>query len=189
MQSFIHRLQFFSRFILSPRTIGSITPSSKYLVNALIKPVPWHEIDTIVELGAGTGVVTEHIVKKAKPACKTIIFELDAQLRQSLQERFPHHIHCMNAEKMSDELRQLGVDQVDCIISCLPFACFSPEVRNQILDEVQKVLTPDGLFIAYQYSLQMKSTLQNRFQQVDIHFVPFNLPPAFVYTCRYLKNR
>lgn len=184
MDSFLHRFHFFSRFLSSPRKVGSVTPSSRFLVNALLKPVPWQEVESIVELGAGTGVVTEKIQNLKNPSCQTVVFEIDPYLSDLLKKRYSEIKVCSDAHQFRNELLTHHIKQVDCVISCLPFTNFSPEKRNFILQEVKDSLKPGGLFIAFQYSLHIKPILKRLYHQVDIHFVPWNLPPAFVYICR-----
>lgn len=52
------------------------------------------------------------------------------------------------------------------------------------MDQILSSLKEDGLFIAFQYSKQMKKQLEQHFVIERICFVPRNLPPAFVYVCR-----
>lgn len=184
MNSFVNRLQLLTRFFFAPRRIGSITPSSRFLVNALLESIPWYEVKTIVELGAGTGVVTREIERRKQQDCKTVIFEIDPYLREILHKEDPDRIICSNAVQLCAELEQLKIPMVECIVSSLPFANFKERERLVLLQQIRKTLFPNQLFIAYQYSLQMKPLLQRFFQQVEVRFVPFNLPPAFVYICR-----
>ena len=60
---------------------------------------------------------------------------------------------------------------------------FSNEMRQRILDQIQLALKPGGILIVYQFSLQMKRTLNHHFIVEEVAFVPFNFPPAFVYVC------
>ncbi|MGA8942115.1 MAG: phospholipid methyltransferase, partial [Thermoactinomyces sp.] len=69
------------------------------------------------------------------------------------------------------------------IVSGLPFALFEKRIRESIVEQAADVLKPDGKFIAFQYSPQMKKLLLNKFSRVDISFVSLNIPPAFVYVC------
>lgn len=88
------------------------------------------------------------------------------------------------ALKLQEYMSKAGIGKADAIISGLPFANFPAELRTGILDEVQSALAPGGLFITFQYSLQLKAELQTRFQRVETTFTPLNIPPAFIYTCR-----
>lgn len=60
------RLQFLYKYIRSPKQVGSIVPSSKALIKKMIKPIDWTQVNTVVELGAGTGVITLGIEKKLR---------------------------------------------------------------------------------------------------------------------------
>lgn len=174
---------FLHKFLKSPRTIGSITPSSIYLVRAVIKPIDWGTIRSIVELGAGTGVFTEYIQRLKNPNCKAVIFEQDIELVNRLMQLYPRLDYHYNAEDVYSAVQRLGLTEVDCILSGLPFANFPQPLRDRILDGVVGSLKPGGLFIAFQYSLQMRNQLVKRFKRIDLCFVPLNIPPAFVYYC------
>ncbi|WP_052186899.1 class I SAM-dependent methyltransferase [Thermoactinomyces sp. Gus2-1] len=108
MQSLMQRILFFSKFMSSPRTIGSITPSSKYLVNSLLKPVNWDQTKTVLELGAGTGVVTREIANRVNHSCRVITFELDPELRRYLKNQFPRFVHCCDARNLKTGITPAG---------------------------------------------------------------------------------
>ncbi|MDN4595067.1 class I SAM-dependent methyltransferase [Polycladomyces subterraneus] len=189
MESLMDRMAFLLRFFRSPRMIGSITPSSAHLVRAMLDPIPWEQVDTVVELGAGTGVITEALVQRTRPETHVIVFERDTHLRDLLFHRFPYLHHAEHAEKLGEELEQHGIGQVDCILSSLPFTNFPNAIRHAILDEVTERLAPDGMFVAYQYTLHMLPLFRERFHRVSSRLVFWNLPPAFVYVCSKPKTR
>ena len=71
---------FLLKFISHPRQIGSIVPSSQYLTDAMLRRVPWDSVHSLVELGAGTGVITCEINRRAPMNCKLISIEQDADM-------------------------------------------------------------------------------------------------------------
>ena len=87
------------------------------------------------------------------------------------------------AENMSVYLTKKGIDKADIIVSSLPLANFSEELRSDILTTAHTNLSKNGRFIQFQYSLQAKTQLTELFSEVKIDFTLWNLPPAFVYTC------
>jgi phospholipid N-methyltransferase len=222
------RMAFLLRFFRSPRMIGSITPSSDQLVRTMLEPIPWERVDSVVELGAGTGVITEALVRRTHPRewltnrkiegtfssgsgfttwrtsqgkgsrkqcldslndqihpkTHVFVFEQDPHLRDLLLHRFPYLHHADRAEKLGEVLERHGIGQADCILSSLPFTNFPKKMRQAILNEVTERLVPDGMFIAYQYSLHILPLLRERFHRVSFRVVLWNLPPAFVYICR-----
>jgi phospholipid N-methyltransferase len=150
----------------------------------MMKNVPWSSAKTIVELGPGTGVFTEEILRLKRPETKFFVVEQDPEFQQMLKERFPGLVIQSEAVHLARYVKQMNLQRADAIISGLPFAVFPGEVRAEILDNVAETLDPDGVFVTFQYSLQMKAELEGRFKKVNIGFTPFNIPPAFVYTCR-----
>ncbi len=174
---------FLMKFINSPKTIGSITPSSSYLADRMLRDIHWDEAQSIVELGAGTGVFTRQIASKIEAGTKVVVFEKDRDMRGKLQSRFPGFYLMADAQDLVASLERVNVSSVDYIISGLPFANFEPKQRQYILDGIMEALKPGGQFVSFQYSLQMKTALLQNFKQVEISMVPFNIPPAFVYHC------
>ncbi|SMO72344.1 class I SAM-dependent methyltransferase [Melghirimyces algeriensis] len=175
---------FLSKFLQSPQNIGSVIPSSRFLVRAMLKPVAWEHVRSLVELGAGTGVLTRHFSQRIHPDCLVSVFEQDDELRKALQREFPQYHHYAQAESLRTVLQSQGVHSVDCILSSLPFAVFSARKRNHILKQVHQTLKKEGMFLTYQYSLQLKKELKQWFHVQKITFVPLNIPCAFVYLCK-----
>lgn len=175
------RITFLKKFLAAPQNIGSITPSSKYLVDHMLRKVDWQNVDRFVELGSGTGVITEELVKCVKPQAEGILVEQDVDLQRQLQRDYPQYIVHNQAENLTDKLAQVGWSKVDCIICSLPFAIFNQEKRQIIFDQIDAVLAEDGIFVAYQYSLNIKKDLAKRFPLLEMSFVALNVPPAFVY--------
>lgn len=181
-------LTFLQRFVRNPKYVGSMIPSSSFLARKMVAPIQWNHIQSIAELGAGTGAITRYIKPRVTKSTNVLLFEMDAKMRRILQLEFPDFDCHANALNLTGILDQKGIGQLDCMISGLPFFNFSPELRNLLLDQITRSLKPGGLFIAFQYSLQMKKALSDAFEIANIDFTPFNLPPAFVYVCRKRMN-
>lgn len=109
---------------------------------------------------------------------------MNETMRNTLKTAYPEFSCYPDAARLVESMNQEGVLQLDYIFSGLPFFNFEPELRNTLVDQIHKALKPGGLFIAFQYSLQMKKTLSEYFIIEKLEFVPLNVPPAFVYVCR-----
>ncbi|MEF3313078.1 methyltransferase [Paenibacillus sp. GYB004] len=174
---------FINKFIRFPQQVGSIAPSSSFLARKMFSPEPGGPALKIAELGAGTGAITKYILKKMPESSELFVFEKDDSLRESLQQKYESQAsYYAEARNMIDAVRDGR--KFDYILSGLPFANFPQSLRNEIIDQAYETLKPGGLFIAFQYSLQMKKLLESRFVIERIDFVPLNIPPAFVYVCR-----
>lgn len=180
----IERVAFLNKFIMEPKKIGSITPSSSFLTKKMMEKLPWNNIETIVELGAGTGVFTDYISDHKKISCQFLVIEQDLKMQENLQIKYPTFYYGAKAEKLDLLLQRYDLQQVDCIVSGLPFAIFPESQRHNIMAAVNRSLKPGGIFVAFQYSLQMRKILKKYFSDLDIGFVPINMPPAFVYFCK-----
>lgn len=178
------KLLFLHKFLLHPKQVGSVTPSSRHLARAMVDAVPWDRVHRVAELGAGTGPITEFIQARLWPEAKLVLFEKEPQLRSGLESRFPQFPCYPDVLEMQASIQQEGMDQLDCIISGLPFANFPQSLRDDILHQMELSLKPGGIFIAFQYSMQMRKQFEQMFELQEIRFVLFNVPPAFVYVCR-----
>ncbi|MFC0214984.1 class I SAM-dependent methyltransferase [Paenibacillus chartarius] len=184
MSTYPSPLLFMQKFLSNPLQVGSIIPSSRFLGQKMAGAVPWRETRTVVELGAGTGAITKHLLAQMHEDCRVWLFEKDNLMRKRLEEQFSGFTCHSHAESLTLVIRQSGFEHVDCIVSGLPFFNFPPALRETILSQVYQALKPGGRFIAFQYSLQMKPKLAERFELEQLAFVPLNFPPAFVYICR-----
>lgn len=178
------KLLFLNKFLRAPKQIGSVTPSSMFLAKKMVEQVPWHTAEVVVELGAGTGAITKYMDMARKKDTKMILFEKDAYLCGQLATQFPDWACYPDASKMQAALQREGVGQADSIVSGLPFFNFPQTLRDQLMHEIVASLKPGGRFIAFQYSQQMRKQLDVLFEIEQVHFVPYNIPPAFVYVCR-----
>lgn len=179
-----NRMVFLKKFLKDPKSIGSVTPSSEYLSSKMMDNLPWNKMTSVAELGAGTGSFTRYAMNLKRPACKYLAVEQDREFQQMLKAEFPELIVADAAEDFIPTMHKNGIQSLDCIISGLPFANFDKHLQEQIIDEVYQSLSPKGIFVMFQYSLLMKSTLKKYFRDVEISFVLLNFPPAFVYYCR-----
>jgi len=185
MRTTIHeKLLFLYKFSRTPKQIGSITPSSMFLAKKMIEQVNWNQVEYIAELGAGTGAITKYIDAANVEHKKVLLFEKDALLRDQLSIRYPAYSCYADACKITEALRNERIENLDCILSGLPFFNFPQQLRNELMEQIISSLKPGGLFIAFQYSKQMKKQLSDLFEIERVHYVPWNIPPAFVYVCR-----
>jgi phosphatidylethanolamine/phosphatidyl-N-methylethanolamine N-methyltransferase len=177
---------FIKEFWKDKKMIGSIIPSSKFLAAKMLNHIPFKNTKLIIELGPGTGIFTEKIIEKIDPSTHLIILELNPELCKDLKAKInlPNvHIKEASADKIREIIKEFGFEKADIIISSLPLANFSVELRNSILEIVHKSLNEKGNFIQFQYSLNAFKNLKKLFPVVKLNFTALNFPPAFVYTC------
>jgi phospholipid N-methyltransferase len=176
----------FRKFLKYGTGIASVAPSSRHMVRSMLKGIDFDNAKCLVELGAGTGPVTEELLRRVKPHTKLIIVEIDKDFCTCLRKRFPGaDIVEGSAAELDNLLAARGVGKVDHVISGLPLPSFSPELRRSVLSSSSRCLAPHGTFrqltvIPYVYW----KLYRGYFADVRFKLVPMNLPPGGVYVCR-----
>ena len=177
---------FFIQSVSKIREIGSIIPSSRFLVSAMCEQIDFKSASLLVELGPGTGVMTRSMLSKMSKQCRLVSIELNSVFAERLSSEFcgtQARIVQGSAEDLSQHLQGCDAPLADCIISSLPLYNMPTRVKMRILQACKKNLKVGGRFIQYQYSLADKKIIRHYFDDVKIDFVLMNVPPAFVYTC------
>src|SRR5690606_10086393 len=125
---------FLKHFLKSPSSVGSIAPSSKYLAKAMVSAIDWANVNSVVELGAGTGALTAEIEKHRKADSVFLSFERAPKMRANLERQFPDIIFKEDAFNLVADVENMSADnQVDCVISALPLTSFSSANRERVL--------------------------------------------------------
>lgn len=180
------KITFFLTFIKSPKIIGSITPSSRFLRDEMLRDIDFKNAKYIAEYGPGTGCITTEILKRARNDAKILCFEVNrnfcSHLRRSIKDPRLLIIND-SAENVKKHIKKLGIKKFDCIVSSLPFSILPPEEKFSIIKETKSILKNNGKFIVYQYWSNFKKHIAEYFSNISVRFVPLNIPPSFVYVC------
>jgi phospholipid N-methyltransferase len=180
-------LLFARNFFRHPRMLGSIIPSSRFLIRQLLQPVDWSAARVIVEYGPGVGSITAEILERMRPDAMLIAIETNSDFVKFLRSTFPdRRLHVMegSAESVDEILRQHGHEHVDYIISGIPFSTIPAELRERILLKTFGALAPGGSFLVYQFSTRVLPDLQRIFHYVKRRFEPLNVLPAHLFFCQ-----
>ncbi len=184
---------FLGKFFQQGVRIASVWPSSKSLSKATVGEVDWDNAKVIVELGAGTGPITEVIIQRLKPHTHFIAIERDKDLYNIVRDRFagmPNvEILHNDAADLDKILQARGIEKVDYIISCLATPSLPEPVRESVWQSVRKYLSPHGVYSNItEFPLIYWKYYKNFFHDVDFKFVPVNFPPGGVYHCRAIRE-
>ena len=180
-------LLFARNFFRHPRMLGSIIPSSRFLIRQLLQPVDWAAARVIVEYGPGVGSITAEILQRMRPDAQLIAIETNSDFVKFLRSAFPdRRLRVMegSAESVDEILRQQGHEHVDYIISGIPFSTIPAELRERILLKTFGALAPGGSFLVYQFSTRVLPDLQRIFHYVKRRFEPLNVLPAHLFFCQ-----
>ena len=173
--------------------VASIAPSSRWLSRTTVRNIAWDRVQTLVELGAGTGPITRVLAERARPDCRVIVVERDPDFARLLRHRFgslPNfEIVEGDARELGSLLTHRGIAQVDHVISGLPVPSFPRDLQQALIRTVRTILRPEGTFNQITEIPWVYWPLYRRyFDEVRFAFEPRNLPPSGAYFCRGPKD-
>ncbi len=175
---------FLREWLAHPQRMGSVTPSSRKLAAAMARWLPRDPESFVLELGPGTGAVTQALLERGLREEKLIAIEHNPNMAQLLRKRFPRaHIITGDAWHLDDLLRQHHepVGHVGVVFSSLPLLNFPPEKAEALAHKIRSVLQPKGNWVQYSYHLGKKQPRgASHFQLHASKIVWLNLPPAKV---------
>jgi|SRR5581483_2075804 len=178
---------FARNFFRHPLMLGSIIPSSRFLIRELLKPVDWAQAKVIVEYGPGVGVITTEVLRQMRPDAVLIAIETNPDfvnyLRESIRDERLHVVQG-SAEAVDEILRRYGKSNASYVISGIPFSTIPGPVRERILQKTCEALKPGGSFLVYQFSSRVLEDLQRIFRYVRRQFEPLNVLPAHLFFCQ-----
>jgi phospholipid N-methyltransferase len=177
---------FARNFFKHPRMLGSIIPSSRFLVHDLMRQIDWNRAKVLVEYGPGVGNITAEVLRRMRPDARMVVFETNDDFVGFLREAIPDPrltvVHGSAAD-VGHVLQELGLDQADYVISGIPFSTMPPEVGEAIVRSTREALRPGGRFLVYQFSREVQRFLRREFNEIREAFEPFNILPARLYYC------
>ncbi len=179
------RIKFFFESLKNIKSVGTVTRSSRYLCQAVVHEAALTKAKVVVELGAGDGVMTRHLLKAMAPDAVLFSFEINELFCQQMRTIQDSRLKIINqsAEELPAILSNAGYDMVDTVASALPFSVFPEELTHSIVSTCQQVLKPGGKFVQIHYSLKTRHIYRQIFGNVITSMEVRNVPPAFVLTC------
>jgi phospholipid N-methyltransferase len=180
------RFLFALNFFKSPAMLGSLIPSSRFLVNDVLNHVDWDKARVIVEYGPGVGTITQEILKRMRPDAVLLALELNEEFVTFLQEeivdpRF-HAVHA-SASDVRSVLTKIGLSYADYIISGIPYSTMPHAVRWEVMQASRQVLHPEGALLVYQFTNTVLPYLKSSFSSVRQNFQFLNILPARIFYC------
>ena len=82
-----HKRHFFKTYLKERKQIGSLMPSSRFLVKKMCRKIDFSTATNIIELGPGTGVFTKEILNMARKDAKIFVFELNEDFFELLSQK------------------------------------------------------------------------------------------------------
>jgi len=167
--------------------LGSIIPSSRFLIRQLLQPIDWERARVIVEYGPGVGGITAEILRRMRPDAMLIAIEMNAEFVRFLQKSLPDNRFRVvedSAVQVKQILQQFGHSKADYIISGVPLGSMSKSLCETILRNTVEVLEAGGSFYVFQFTTRVLPELKRFFAFVQCKFEPLNILPAHLFFCQ-----
>ena len=181
------QLSLFARnFFKHPKMLGSIIPSSPFLVRRLLDRVDWQRARVVVEFGPGVGTITRELLRRMPPDSTLLVLETNQDFVDFLEQSLPDprlQVVKGSAETVQAELERLGLPPADYVLAGIPFSTMPAEIRERILSGSADALSPAGAMLIYQFSSRVLPDLRRVFSAVETDFEPLNILPARLYYC------
>jgi phosphatidylethanolamine/phosphatidyl-N-methylethanolamine N-methyltransferase len=178
-------LRFLKSLVARPRAIGAIAPSSPALARKIAFQLDPEVPGTVLELGPGTGVVTDALIARGIGVDRLIVVEADPDLAQLMRERFPA-LRVVEGDAF-DLDRTFPPDTsgpLAATVSGQPLLNFPPAKRRALILSALARMPASGPFVQFSYGFTAPVPADHEISVVQAAFVLANLPPARIWVYR-----
>lgn len=186
-----HGIAFARAILKDPVATGALAPSSRSLARAVVAPIRFGPETFVVEVGCGTGAITEAVFSLGLCESQYLGIELNPLMIAALQSRFPSAAFLQgSAEHVVSALNDRGRSGASYVVSSLPWTLLAAENRCAILRAIAQTLGPEGQLLSYSYLSgcflpawsDVTRSVREAFSSVSLkQLVWRNLPPAFTW--------
>ena len=184
-------LRFFRQWLRNPVQTAAIAPSSPELAAAILAELP-QGTQRVIELGGGTGAITDALLASGIAPADLLVLELNPALHAQLRARFPEAGLLRGDAQFTAELAAqsgyLAQGPADAVVSGLGLLAMNRETQSAILQSAFACLRPDGVMVQFTYGpvspVNEGLLLELGFSARRGEFVLRNVPPATVWTIR-----
>ena len=183
--------RFFRGWLQRPLIMGAVSPSSRALGRAMASYVPdpaaFAPNSKVLELGPGTGVVTQMLIARGVPERSLVLVEYSRDFCKLLRARFPAaEIIQGDAYAIGASLPEwVGVDPLEAVVSSLPLFTRPDDMRDEVVSRSLERMKPAAPFIQFSYGFTQPVKPERIGAKLEISpWVKRNLPPARVLVYR-----
>lgn len=180
---------FVKELVANPRNIGAACPSSKKLADSIAALVSPPQDGYVVELGAGTGVVTAALLRRGISPERLIVVEKSKHLANMLKKKFPDiriiHGDAAALDQLLPQSQNYRYLPVSTIVSSLPLRSLPENIVKQISQQIEQTIPENGSLIQFTYDIRRsKSPDFGSLRYSHSKLVWRNLPPARIHLLR-----
>lgn len=179
-------VRFIGSWIKKPLAVGAVTPSSKLLARTMAQYVDPDADGPVIELGPGTGPITEALVEHGVDPARLVLVEFNPTFCELLRRRFPGATIIQgDAYRLRDSLAELTRHEASAVVSGLPLMTKPLRTRLRLLREAFALLQPRAPFVQFTYAVVPPIPRLAGVKVEASERIWLNLPPARVWVYRH----
>jgi len=179
-------VRFIRSWIEKPLATGAVMPSGKLLARTMARLVDPDVPGPVIELGPGTGPVTEALVNHGVDPARLVLVEFNPHFCRLLRSRYPQATVVQgDAYRLKHLLGSLVRAPAAAVVSGLPLFTKPLRTRLRLVADAFGLLSPGAPLIQFTYAVV--SPIPRSLPGVRSHAserVWMNLPPAQVWVYR-----
>jgi phosphatidylethanolamine/phosphatidyl-N-methylethanolamine N-methyltransferase len=182
--------RFLRSWLERPLLTGAVTPSGKMLARTMASYVDPRIPGPVVELGPGTGPVTDALIRRGVAQDRLVLVEYNPEFCKLLKRRFPKATIVQgDAYDLRETLAGVLSEPAAATVSSLPLFTKPMERRLDLMQAAQETMHPDGPFIQFTYAVVPPIPARSEhYTARPSNRVWLNLPPARVWVYRRPKR-
>ena len=179
--------RFIKTWLDNPILTGAVSPSGRFLARMMARAVDPSGSGPIVELGPGTGPITQALLSRGIDPKRLLLVEFDSAFCRLLRKRFPNvQIVQADAYDLRQSLTGVLTEPAASIVSSLPLLNKPDAQRLSLLEDAFSLMAPRGSFVQFTYGMNspVPRAAALDFDAEVSSPVWLNLPPARVWVYR-----
>ena len=179
-------VRFIRSWIEKPLSIGAVTPSGKVLARTMARYIDPSAPGPVIELGPGTGPVTEALVEQGIDPSRLVLLEYNPEFCRLLRNRYPEATVIRgDAYSLSRALGHLMKEPAAAVVSGLPLVTKPLKTRVRLIREAFRLMRPGAPFVQFTYAVMppIPKSLTGVSTEASER-IWMNVPPARVWVYR-----
>jgi phosphatidylethanolamine/phosphatidyl-N-methylethanolamine N-methyltransferase len=179
-------MQFIRSWIEKPLSTGAVMPSSRVLARAMARYVDPQSSGPVIELGPGTGPVTEALVRRGVDPARLILVEFNPDFCRLLRSRYPAATVVQgDAYRLRRLLGNYIAQPAAAVVSGLPLVTKPLRTRLRLISEAMTLLSEGAPFVQFTYAMLPPIPRElSGVRAESSELIWMNLPPARVWVYR-----
>jgi phosphatidylethanolamine/phosphatidyl-N-methylethanolamine N-methyltransferase len=179
-------VQFIRSWIEKPLSTGAVMPSGRALARTMASYVDTKASGPVIELGPGTGPVTEALVAHGVDPARLILVEFNPVFCRMLRTRYPAATVVQgDAYRLRRLLDTFVREPAAAVVSGLPLVTKPLRTRLRLIADAMTLLAPSAPFVQFTYAMvpPIPKALSGIKAEAS-ELIWMNLPPARVWVYR-----